>query len=67
MTITINGKFNTNFEDPLYVSELIDKLNLSATPVLVEVDRIALRPREHSSARVVDGSVVEIIRISAGG
>ena len=67
MTITINGKFNTNFENPLCVSELIEKLNLSSTPVLVEVDRVALRPREHATAQVVDGSVVEIIRISAGG
>jgi len=67
MTITINGNLNTDFENPLYVSELIERLNLSATPVLVEVDRIALRPREYTTAQVVDGSVVEIIRISAGG
>ena len=67
MTITINGKSNPNFEDPLYVSELLEKLKLSATPVLVEVDRIALHPREHEAARLVDGSVVEIIRVSAGG
>jgi thiamine biosynthesis protein ThiS len=67
MTITINGKLTTNFENPLCVSELIEKLNLSATPVFIEVDRIALRPREHATTQVVDGSVVEIIRISAGG
>ena len=67
MTITINGKSNSTFPSPISVSELLEKLNLSKIPVLVEVDQTALLPREHSSTLLVEGSVIEIIRVAAGG
>jgi thiamine biosynthesis protein ThiS len=67
MTITVNGQSNSSFQSPINVSELLDQLNLSATPVLVEVDRIALRPREHATTLLNEGAVIEIIRVAAGG
>jgi thiamine biosynthesis protein ThiS len=67
MTITINGQSNSSFPSPISVSELLEKLSLSTLPVLVEVDRTALLPREHSSTLLKEGSVIEIIRVAAGG
>ena len=67
MTIIINGQSNSSFPSPISVSELLEKLNLSTLPVLVEVDRTALLPREYSSSLLKEGSVIEIIRVAAGG
>ena len=67
MTIIVNGKSNSSFADPISVSELLGQLNLSATPVLVEVDKTALLPREHATTQLHEGSVIEIILVTAGG
>lgn len=67
MTITINGETNSRFQCPISVSELLEELNLATMPVLVEVNRTALLPREHSSILLDEGDVVELIRVAAGG
>ncbi len=67
MTIIVNGTSNTSFSNPIYVSDLLQNLNLSTKPVLVEVDKIALLPREHATTRLNEGAVVEIILVTAGG
>jgi len=67
MRITLNGKPNAEHTEPLPVEELLHRLGLSGQPVLVELDGTALHRREHATAEVRDGSVVEIIRIAAGG
>ena len=67
MTIIVNGKSNSSFAEPISVSELLGQLNLSATPVLVEVDKTALLPREHATTQLQEGSVIEIILVTAGG
>jgi hypothetical protein len=36
-------------------------------PVLVELNEVALRPREFGEARVDDGAQLEIVRVAAGG
>ena len=67
MTITLNGKANDEFDAPLSVSELLERLGLAGQPVLVELDEVALRPREFAHAQVKDGAQVELIRVAAGG
>ena len=67
MKITLNGKSNEEFEAPLRVTELLEKLGLTGQPVLVELNEVALRPREFAEAMVEDGAQVEIIRVAAGG
>ena len=67
MKITLNGKTNDGFDAPLSVAELLDRLGLSGQPVLVELDQVALRPREFAEAIVEDGAQLEIIRVAAGG
>ena len=67
MKITLNGKENDDYAAPLSVAELLEQLGLNGQPVLVELDEVALRPREFARATVADGARVEIIRVAAGG
>lgn len=67
MRIILNGKANDDFDEPLTITELLEKLRLSGQPVLVELNRIALRPREFDTAKIEAGAQLEIIRVAAGG
>ncbi len=67
MKITLNGKANEEFEAPLSVAELLESLEFSGQPVLVELNETALHPREFDTAKIEDGAKLEIIRIAAGG
>ena len=67
MRITVNGQENTAFNSPVYVTELLEQLELAQLPVIIEVDKIALHPREYPETLLQDGAIVEIIRVAAGG
>ncbi|MCP4846943.1 MAG: sulfur carrier protein ThiS [Verrucomicrobiaceae bacterium] len=67
MTITVNGQSNTSFTEPIYVYELLQHLNLASNPVLVEVNKVALLPREHATTQLTEGAIIEIIMVTAGG
>lgn len=67
MKITLNGKTTEDYPAPLSVSELLEKLGFTGQPVLVELNEVALRPREFDDAMIEDGAQLEIIRIAAGG
>ena len=66
MTINLNGQPQT--VSPLAtVLELLEKLGFGGRPVVVELNRQALLPRELSTTKVNDGDVIEIVQITAGG
>jgi thiamine biosynthesis protein ThiS len=67
MTITLNGKENSTYEEPMSIDELLSRLNLIEVPVLVELNGIALRKSEFSSTNINDDAIIEIIQIAAGG
>jgi len=67
MKITVNGKEDSSFNAPIYVTELLEHLKLLDLPVVVEVNKVALRPREYSTTKLDDGALIEIIMIAAGG
>jgi len=67
MKITVNGKEDSSFNAPIYVTELLEHLKLLNRPVVVEVNKVALRPREYPTTKLEDGSLVEIIMVAAGG
>ena len=67
MKITLNGKATDQFDAPLSVTALLEKLGLTGQPVLVELNEVALRPREFDETKVEDGAQLEIIRVAAGG
>jgi len=67
MTITVNGKEDSRFNAPIYVTELLEHLKLLDLPVVIEVNKVALLPREYSTTKIEDGAVIEIIMVAAGG
>jgi len=67
MKITLNGKADEQFDAPLTVAAMLEALGLTGQSVLVELNEIALRPREFATSEVSEGAQVEIIRVAAGG
>lgn len=66
MEVHINGESRNFQEDSLSVSQLLDQLNLGY-PVLVELNGIALFPREFPEKQVQSGDRIELLRMVAGG
>ncbi|MCE9519672.1 MAG: sulfur carrier protein ThiS [Verrucomicrobia bacterium] len=66
MTIQVNGSSHTTSVS-LTVRGLLDELGFGLKPVIVELNRRALFPREHAEAELKEGDVIEIVQITAGG
>ncbi|MBK1792300.1 sulfur carrier protein ThiS [Persicirhabdus sediminis] len=67
MTIQLNGKAHSLDEQTSSVSDLLASLGLAGKPVVVELDKVALFPRQYAESQLVEGSCVEVISIAAGG
>ncbi len=66
MKLTINGQVKA-FDSSLNLHELLASLSLEKTPVVVELNKEAIFPRDYSTTSVTDGDKLEIITIAAGG
>ena len=66
MTIQLNGKDHP-LESGMTVLELLNSIGLAEKPVVVELNKNALFPREYSEKKLSDGDQLEIITIAAGG
>lgn len=67
MNLIVNGEEQQFIEGTLSLSELIERLQLSGQPLVVELNGQALLGREHPGIRLKDGDWIEIVRIVAGG
>lgn len=65
-TITLNGQPH-GIGVPLTVAGLLDSLGMAGKPVVVELDEVAVFPRDFAQTPVVDGARVEIVVLAAGG
>jgi sulfur carrier protein len=66
MKLIINGDPH-EIESPLTVRGLLDHLGFGAKPVVVELNKRALFPREFPDISLNDGDSAEIVQITAGG
>lgn len=66
MNVRVNGDVR-EVTAPLTVRGLLDELGFGQKPVVVELNRRALFPREHAQQELKDGDVLEIVQITAGG
>ena len=66
MTITLNGQAQS-VPAPATIVDLLALLGFGGRPVVVELNRRALLPREHGTTPLSDGDVVEVVQITAGG
>lgn len=66
ISIKLNGTAH-EMKSPVTVRELLESLGLGGKPVVVEVDEVAVFPREYGEVRTTDGARVEIVALAAGG
>lgn len=66
MTVTINGEIRECGE-PQTITSLLGELGLEGKPVVVELNREAISPRDHAATAVPHGSAIEIVMLAAGG
>lgn len=64
--ITLNGQVH-GIETPLTVEGLLRSLGMYGKPVVVELDEVAVFPRDFAQTPVAAGARVEIVVLAAGG
>jgi sulfur carrier protein len=66
MKIILNGK---SHELPLAatVVDLLASIGLGGRPVVVEINKQALLPRQHATTELKEGDTLEVVQITAGG
>ncbi|KHD37227.1 thiamine biosynthesis protein ThiS [Clostridium acetobutylicum] len=62
----VNGK-DMNFDDEITVYELLDKMNIESSQVVVEVDLEILDKDEYKQKKLSSESKVEVVRFVGGG
>jgi thiamine biosynthesis protein ThiS len=65
-TIMLNGQSH-GIELPMTVGGLLCSLGMEGKPVVVELDEVAVFPRDFPRTPVPDGARVEIVVLAAGG
>jgi sulfur carrier protein len=64
--IQLNGE-PREFERPLSVAELLDRLGIDGRTVAVEHNRLVVRRAKYTETMVEDGAEVEIVAFVGGG
>ena len=67
MTITINGETTDKYLERLSVKNLLKQLELSSSLTIVELNKVALKKKDHYETFITDGDIIEIVQIAAGG
>ena len=66
MKIILNGKDHP-LDTAINVETLLASIGLAGKPVIVELNKKALFPREYADSNLQDNDQLEIITIAAGG
>ena len=66
MKIKLNGKEHP-LDAAINVEALLSSIGLAGKPVIVELNKKALFPREYASSTLQQNDQVEIITLAAGG
>lgn len=66
MKIHLNGSPHP-LDSELSLAELLDHIGLGGKPVIVELDELAVFPRDYAQVRIHDGAKIEVVTLAAGG
>ncbi len=66
MNVTINGKQQTIATDSS-VTAMLTELGFSGKPVVVEMNQVALFPRDYETTIIEESATIEIVTLAAGG
>jgi len=64
--VTING-VTREIQPPMNLRVLLASLGLEGKPVVVEINNEPVFPRDHANHSLIDGSIIEIVTLTAGG
>jgi thiamine biosynthesis protein ThiS len=65
-TITLNGSPHP-IEGALTIARLLETTGMGGKPVVVELNELAIFPRDYPHTQVEPGARVEIVALAAGG
>ncbi len=66
MTILLNGRPHPLLA-PQSLSSLLADLGLAGKPVVVELNEMAILPRDYAATQVTAGARLEVVTLAAGG
>ncbi|MCD6187693.1 MAG: sulfur carrier protein ThiS [Desulfuromusa sp.] len=66
MELIINAERH-EYQEPLTVLELLQRLNLNPERVIVEINRTILSPAEHHETELKQGDTIELVQFVGGG
>ncbi|MEI6675033.1 MAG: sulfur carrier protein ThiS [Verrucomicrobiota bacterium] len=66
MTILLNGSPHP-LTAPVTLAALLETLGLAGKPVVVELNAVAVFPRDYAHTPVLDGARLEVVTLAAGG
>ncbi|MEI6656217.1 MAG: sulfur carrier protein ThiS [Verrucomicrobiota bacterium] len=66
MTIVLNGSTHP-LAAPVTLAALLESLGLAGKPVVVELNEVAVFPRDYTLTLVPDGARLEVVTLAAGG
>ena len=66
MNVLINDEMK-QFDQSLTVTELLSSLGLAGKPIIVELNKEPVYPRNYDLVRLADGDSLQIVTIAAGG
>jgi thiamine biosynthesis protein ThiS len=66
MTIILNGSAH-ELAAPVTLDALLESLGLGGKPVVVELNQVAVFPRDYALTSVSEGARVEVVTLAAGG
>lgn len=66
MTIQLNGSPH-ELAGPLSLTNLLAGLGLAGKPVVVELNEVAILPRDYAATQVTAGARLEVVTLAAGG
>ncbi|MCX6879296.1 MAG: sulfur carrier protein ThiS [Verrucomicrobia bacterium] len=66
MTIILNGTPH-QLAAPVTLAALLDSLGLGGKPVVVELNEVAVFPRDYALTPVTEGARLEVVSLAAGG
>ena len=66
MQIILNGNPH-EFAAPLTLTALLAEIGLAGKPVVVELDEMAVFPRDYPTVTLANGAKLEIVMLAAGG
>ena len=66
MRIQLNGE-PREFDQPLTIAALLERLNVNPLLVAVEHNQVVVRRAQYATTRIEEGSEVEIVAFVGGG